>query len=176
MTKRGICIVLMLLSVEMVGAQEKHCFSLGYGFSIEMKPYLTNEFSNAVGPFVADYSYRVCPWLELGGLLAYTHVNMPENTAKWNTVGTQVDRYNNFMVLGKLDFVWFGRPNVKMYSGIAGGLEWRMQSGKRGSYTSSYFASHITVFGISAGKKMYGNLELGYGCLGMMRLGIGYKL
>lgn len=176
MFKKGIIIVFVLLCAVMANAQGEHSFTFGYGYSPEVKPYLTNEFPNAVGPFLGGYAYRVTSWLEMGATLGYTHVNMPESTEDLSSLRLQVKKYNNIMLLGMIDFVWFRKPYLKMYSGIGGGIDYRIQSGERGHYTSCYFASQITVFGISAGKQLFGNLELGYGNLGMIRLGIGYKL
>lgn len=176
MFKKGVMVVFMLFCAMLANAQGKHFFTFGYGYSPEVKPYLTNEFSNGVGPFFGGYSYSVTSWLEVGATVGYTHVNMPENPADLSSIRLQVKKYNNIMLLGIIDFVWLQKPYLKMYSGLGGGIDCRIQSGERGHYTSCYFASQITVLGISAGKQVYGNLELGYGNLEMIRLGIGYKL
>lgn len=174
--KRILIGLVMLLCVGVANAQEKHNLFLGYGYSPVVEPYLSSELPNSIGPFVAAYSYEATPWLEVGGQIGYTHASKEESYTNWITVSSQVQQYNTIVLVGKMDFVWFRRPMVKFYSGIGGGIDWRLQSGDRGHYGTTYLTSQITAIGISTGKRLYGNLELGYGSMGIARIGIGYKL
>lgn len=173
--KRITIVITLLLCAVLTYAQERHHIVLGYGYTPEIEPYFTADLPNSIGTFAVGYAFEATSWLEVGAQLGYSSAHREESQTSWNTVSSLVRNYNTIVLIGKMDFVWFRRPVVKLYSGIGGGFNWRIQSGDRGHYGATYLTSQITAIGISAGKQLYGNLELGYGIMGIARIGIGYK-
>jgi hypothetical protein len=123
-----------------------------------------------------SYHYNLKKWLSLGAYLSYSGsyanlnrcVDDKKETSYWN---------NYFAVMTSVRFNFLSKPMVRLYGECGIGVYYsRHKDSWWSKYsTDSSLCGQLTFFGVSVGKKLFGFSEVGFGCLGLIRGGIGYR-
>lgn len=108
-------------------------------------------------------------WLGLGCDLAYSYCRIYGSSAdKTAYIPSHI-----IMPMFNINFYYFRREHVELYSGLTTGLAFWFE---KGSNNTVLFAGHINAFGVSAGgKHLRYHCEIGAGVKGSINMGIGYK-
>lgn len=125
------------------------------------------------------YTYKFVKWFELTGYANYSgyYQNYYDNRTKEKAFSANT---HCFGITGFARFVYLNRRYVKLYSGLGMGLGISMDQFTapeyKGSSASLQFNFAATLFGVRAGGKVYGLVELNAGTLGLFTAGIGFEL
>lgn len=113
-----------------------------------------------------SYKYRIKKWFWVGGAISYTAVaSRPLSEQHWSQ--------SHFIAIApEVRFSYLNKPWVTLYSGI--NLGFAITCGNALPETQVNFISHINLFGVKAGKNLYGFFEFGVGAKGFLSTGIGY--
>lgn len=130
-----------------------------------------------VMPISVGYFYQVLDWLQVGGEVA-TY----SSGESWNSFADsrKVAYYNNtnlYLAAG-VRFNYFHKNITDLYSGCLVGANVRFFATENDPlyYVSGRCAWQITALGVRFGKKVYGNVEIGYGYKGFCSVGIGVRI
>lgn len=132
--------------------------------------------------FNLQYHYAFNHWLELGVIVGtsahgryYTY--LPDNSR------TLYGTYQVY-VMPSMRFTYLRRNLINLYAGLAVGVEMDI-NGLRSPYQSSQIktwgigfmpAGQFTGFGMQVGRRVYWNLEIGFGTKSIFNTGLGVKL
>lgn len=126
--------------------------------------------------FSAGYMYSVYKWLHVGGLVSFHNVSRN----KYETLSgrrTSTMQRNYISVIPTVRFSYLNRKYVKLYSsigiGYCGSVVRNFDSRKK--RLESFAAYDITYFGVSAGGRLFGSVELGVYTAGYVKFAIGYR-
>lgn len=174
--------------------QPKNELSLGYGaistsnvldaFIDVVSAMFGAKYENTrfVGPFTAEYFYRVSPLVGVGGIAVYNH-HKEDVVQHEQITGRRTSDY--FTIMPAVKFNWLRRQNWGMYSKVAVGYT-------RGDFTTTgkdsegmptketngnnFFNFQATMAGIEAGgDRIRGFAELGFGEQGVLHGGVRFR-
>lgn len=152
----------------------RHCLQASYGMLPVNSAFSNNAEKKDTGSFALTYLFHANEWVAFGADFAYSHAWF---SAMADPELAYPKNDNSFVVAGHCDVLWFRRQFVRMYSGLALGVDVRVQESYRGRFVNPHSACHLTCCGVAADyKKAFGKFELGYGCLGCVRMAIGCKI
>jgi len=135
----------------------------------------------SIGSFTLSYFYRLKKWLWLGGTVNTTSTFGGEC---FDAITKERLPYANGTYLGfapAIRFSYFNREIVTLYSGLAVSFGCAFTTTKdpvkktTRVYTRFGVQPQFTLFGVSFGNKIFGNIELGIGYKGFASVGFGYK-
>lgn len=139
---------------------------------------ITTEYSNP--NLYVYYGYRIHKgWKATVALSHYTnHEFTKEPQSGYPNIN---DRESHFRITPAVQYEWFNRGLVTMYSDIGLTVEFTAKEYKTdgvitddGRYT--YVRPNVTPFGITVGKKLFGFAELfSFGPRGFFNMGVGYR-
>ena len=126
--------------------------------------------------FSLSYYYQPLKWLEVGCELS----TMSRcTTEKYLSNGETYAYYlnTNLYIAAGVRFDYFHKNITDLYSGFTLGANVRFHTTESTPLlmTTSRFTWQITALGVRFGKKVYGNVELGYGYKGLLSAGVGYR-
>lgn len=141
-----------------------------------------NNHTYVAGTYGIHYGYNVLKWLRVGGGLSYGHFKTEATYMK----KLHVERYDELILLAKVDFTYLNRRYVRLYSGVGAGVDFTFMSktvdGKRlsedeaGKSFIPLPAWTVTALGVEAGsKRVYGIAEVNIGFTDLLRVGVGVR-
>ncbi len=146
-----------------------------YDVMVDMS--LSSMYSDYSGPIYstgvisAEFAYNFKKWFALTAQLGYQGL-FADNFSAGSDVKTSVSNGYILTFMPQARFTFFHRPMVRLYSSLGIGV---VGAAFRGDDEVSV-AAHLTAFGVSFGKKVYGKCELGIRTdyMGAM-IGLGYR-
>lgn len=124
--------------------------------------------------FSVGYMQELSRWLALGVQTSYSGIYQSQRLD-----GMTTDRlYKQRLALYPLvRFTYLNRPMVRLYSGVGlgVGMTWEREFFDPDVRYSVYPTGQVTFFGVSVGRQLFANWELGYGAKGYLTLGMGYR-
>ncbi len=123
------------------------------------------------------YYYQLLKWLQIGGEVSTMSLCTTENYLSNDKAYAYFLNTNLYIAPG-VRFNYFHKKITDLYSGLTLGVNMRFHSTESNSLLlmSGKFALQITALGVRFGKRVYGNIEIGYGYKGLLSAGIGYRL
>lgn len=142
------------------------------GYSI-MKDTIVDYTCSMYGIPTLEYNRKLNPWLSIGASLS---VN-PINTFMRGKSGVEFTfTYYQVPIMARIDFHYFNKGLVSMYSGLQGGGNLLIFQDRKGfsTVTDTGFgvAWHVNAFGIRIGKTIGAYMEWGVGYRGIVNFGI----
>lgn len=141
-----------------------------------------NNHTYIAGTYGIHYGYNALKWLRVGGGISYGHFKTEATYMKKR----HVERYDELILLAKVDFTYLNRRYVRLYSGVGAGVDFTFMSktvdGKRlsedeaGKFFQALPAWTFTALGVEAGgKRVYGIAEVNIGFTDLLRVGLGVR-
>ena len=126
--------------------------------------------------FSLGYFYQILPWLEIGGEISTMSMCDTEHYLSNDEIYAHYLRSNLYIATG-VRFAYYHKNITDLYSGLLLGVNIHFHSTESIPLlsTSGRFTWQVTALGVRFGKKVYGNVEVGYGYKGMLSIGIGYR-
>lgn len=112
----------------------------------------------------------------VGATLSYQYESQKriDRDAQVGGIDTRGGTYLNMLLSGRYYPLY--RPQVRIYTELHIGRGHWWESDYMGAIdSSSHTLFHVTIFGLSVGKRVFGFGEFGVGHLGLLRTGIGYR-
>jgi len=185
----------MLTAPQIAHAQDepKHSIRLTYGIGTAAEfQDATDEIFDAVlsngtrasnttysGSLGLQYDYTLSAKFSVGLGLVY------ETIKKDVTVTTTTDvTYNEgysakyTTILASATYSYMSKPKFGMFARLAIGpsfLKEKVSTTQTAENTATKFAYQISPIGIRAGQKLYFHAEAGYGYIGILAIGVGYR-
>ena len=123
-----------------------------------------------------SYTSELKRWLALSINASYSGVFQNERET---ASGKKMDKYtkHRIAIYPMVRFTYFNRPSVRLYSavGLGFGMKREGWSNNDDYDYENYVSGQITFFGISVGKKLFASWEFGYGSMGILNMGVGYR-
>ncbi len=125
--------------------------------------------------FSLGYNYQFQRWFSFGAIISYTNYKNIDSAIS----ATRTEHHLSIMPIAS--FHWFTSPTdvFSLYSSVGAGISnvFYSNSGRivSGDNNRCAFCGQINFLGFRAGNRFFGFGELGYGTLGIMRFGLGYK-
>ena len=126
--------------------------------------------------FSLGYTQELSQWLSLGMQAAYSGVFQDQRLA--DTGITTDRRYTHrFALYPAVRFTYLNRPIIRLYSGagLGVGMKWERDFFEHEARYRVFPTGQVTFFGLSVGKQLFANWELGYGVKGYLTFGMGYR-
>lgn len=130
----------------------------------------------ALGMVHLNYGYRVTERFQLAVNASYAlALGTVSEILTGERAGTHLADYR--MLLPVFRFTWVQRPYLRVYSSFGLGLSVYREELTRTEwkYLGLNTAVQLVPLGIAAGRKWFGFAELGYGSLGVVQAGVGYR-
>ena len=126
--------------------------------------------------FSLGYYYQPLQWLEVGGEVSTMSMCMTENYLSNEATYAYYLNTNLYIAAG-VRFDYFHQKITDLYSGLTLGANIRFHTTESAPLlmTSARFTWQVTALGIRFGKRVYGNVEVGYGYKGLLSVGIGCR-
>jgi len=126
--------------------------------------------------FSLCYYYRPLKWLEVGSEVSTMSMCMTENYLADDKVYAYYLHSNLYIAAGAR-FNYFHKHITDLYSGFTIGANIRFHTTESTPLllATARFTWQITALGVRFGKRVYGNVEIGYGYKGMLSAGVGYR-
>ena len=133
---------------------------------------------NGYGAFAFQYQYRVSRLIQVGALLTY---NPGSCDIRYDNGTTSYSSTMFLSFMPRIDFNYLRRPYFTMYSGIALGITYvsfrNNYSNQADDISSGLgFGFQLNGIGFRVGKDIGGFVEIGYGCQGLINLGVSARL
>ncbi|MDR1591758.1 MAG: hypothetical protein LBS16_02590 [Prevotellaceae bacterium] len=167
----------MTLSGDMIGYPryyDYYSYYYSYGYSW-MLP-LTYSEPIYIGGLSLSYYYHPAKWFWVGG---WAYGAATSGGEVYDAHTDKLLRTNDCFMLSiapAVRFSYLNRKAVTLYSGLAFGFSFLWtDTGVNNTGFELLPASQVTFFGVSFGKKLFGNVELGIGMKGIISAGIGYR-
>jgi hypothetical protein len=124
-----------------------------------------------------SYGHEIKKWLALSIHLSYAGAMQNERLASDDRIVNK-HRLHRFAVFPTVKFTYLNRPFVRLYSAVGFGFGWKRA--KWDTHSTYYInetrvSGQLTCFGVSVGKDLFASWEIGYGSLGFVTLGGGYR-
>jgi len=167
-----ICFVVVALQVN---AQPLMRRSIGvswnyFGFN---STHSNNSEKQTFGTIGVNYGYCFNKWIEVNGSIGWSHSWFGPDA---NPAYAYPKKDNSILLLAGCDVNWFQKGLIQLYSGVAGGVDVRVQKNDRGSYTTMELAGQFDAVGMELDLgRAYIDMSLGWGSMGCVRLGAGIK-
>lgn len=120
------------------------------------------------------YTQELSRWLALGVQTSYSGIYQSQRLD-----GMSVDHLytHRLAIYPAVRFTYLNRPMVRLYSGLGlgVGMKWEREFFNPDVRYSVFPTGQVTFFGVSVGRALFANWELGYGVKGYLTLGMGYR-
>jgi hypothetical protein len=131
------------------------------------------------GSISAGYTYNILRWLAIGSTLTYAG-DFQKRYDRISNEEKGTNRTNRLYLTPMVRFNYLNRPIVRLYSQMGVGISYvhTKQHFGENPYSSSDcgLSAHVTFFGISVGRQLFGFAELlSVGVQGSFVVGMGYK-
>lgn len=154
--------------------QEDHCF---HNWSDQNRPAVNVGYAEEyfVLPITIGYFYQVLDWLQVGGEIS----TMSDADVNKTWAGDRLSQFlqTNLYIAAGARFNYYHKNITDLYSGLLIGTNIRFLSSDKDKLlnASGKFTWQVTALGVRFGKRIYGNVELGYGYKGVISAGIGAR-
>ena len=135
--------------------------------------------TTSTGTFFLGYNRSLAKWVSAGIMVGYQRINCD---IRWSD-GTQTVTIDNVLVMVSARFNYIRGPWVTGYSGISAGIMYLNErdiftgiDNPDQMYSTFTFSPQITLFGLRVGRQFGGFVEFGLGYMGVINLGLSYKL
>lgn len=132
--------------------------------------------------FEIDYKYNLNRIVSFGGSVGYSYYETPGTILSESGNVSAVENTHIVRILAHAAFNWFNREKVRLYTSVGAGIKVKydneVQSDQLPSmpYTCSVSPTiDLCAFGISIGKRVFGNIQIGFMSAGIITAGIGYR-
>ena len=166
---------------------------LGYGFLSDMQIMLafTNTYGtissaiagepvstdySSTGPVIAGFNFFTSKRLTIGPEL---NVLQLKRTERYESGAIVRDQFFIVNVSGRLDYRYFMRDAVQLYSGLSLGGAYIVDQSENvanDDRSGFFIAYHLNLLGIRVGKSWAGYAEFGFGRNGLLHVGIAKAL
>lgn len=155
---------------------------LFHQWASESRPYVLppniSVYKDAwiVPTFSLGYYYQLLNWLEVGGELSTMSMCTTENyLSNEETYAYYLE--TNLYIAAAVRFNYYHNKITNLYSGLALGTKIRFHSTESTPllFATAGFTWQLTALGVRFGKKVYGNIEIGYGYKGLLSAGVGCR-
>jgi len=157
-------------------AQETaHPHSLGASWSYMgfNSTHSKNSDKKTFGTVGIKYEYRINQWVAVNGNLGWSHSWFGADADPTNAYPK---KDNAILALAGCDVTWLHKGIVQLHSGVAGGVDIRVQENDRGTYTTAQLAGQFDALGLRLDwSRAYLDLSAGWGSMGCIRIGTGIK-
>lgn len=151
----------------------KHSVGVSWDYLGFNSTYSKNSEKRSFGTIGFDYRYRFNEWIAAKGSIGWSH--------SW--FGADADpayaypkKDNAILLLAGCDVNWLQKGMLQLYSGVAGGVDVRVQKNDRGSYTTMGLAGQFDAIGLELEwGRAFVDMSAGWGSLGCIRLGTGLR-
>lgn len=165
-----ICILAIVLQVQ-AQSMAKHSVEISWNYFGFNSTYSKNSDKKTFGTIVLDYGYRFNKWIAINGKVGWTHSWF---NADANPITAYPKKDNAILILAGCDVYWFQKDILQLHSGVAGGVDIRVQNNNRGSYTTLGLSAQIDAIGLKLNwSRAYIDFAVGWGSLGCIKLGAG---
>jgi len=126
-----------------------------------------------IGTYGMDYYYQVNPWLRPGAKFVYEGLS----TTITDSTGV-VNKYytSTISVMPSVQFSYFNKKYVKLYSGFDIGVTNISDNNKNTSNSSTILGLNLTLLGIRVGNEhIYGVVETNIGMDAILKAGLGVR-
>ena len=123
-----------------------------------------------------SYTNEIKRWLALSINATYSGAYQNEREAGTGKI-TDKYRRHRISVYPMVRFTYFNRPVIRLYSaaGFGFGMIKDGWSNNNLYETKTDIDGQVTFFGVSVGKKLFASWELGFGSMGYLTMGGGYR-
>lgn len=151
----------------------KHSVGVSWSYFGFNSTFSKNSEKKTFGTIGINYEYRVNKWIAVNGNIGWSHSWFKVDA---NPTYAYPKKDNAILLLAGCDVNWFQKGILHLHSGVAGGVDIRVQKNDRGSYTTVALAGQFDVIGLKLDwKRAYIDLLAGWGSTGCIRLGGGFK-
>lgn len=165
-----LCIVAMALQVQ-AQSMTKHAVGISWNYFGFNSTYSKNSEKKTFGTFVIDYEYRFNKWIAINGNVGWSHSWFAPNA---NPATAYPKKDNAILILPGCDVYWFQKGIVQLHSGVAGGVDIRVQKNNRGSFTTVGLAGQFDAIGLKLNwSRAFIDFAAGWGSLGCIKVGAG---
>lgn len=165
------------LNLMMTGHREyKDAFSEWAGESRPYGNYSRYEDEWFCPPITLGYYYQLLPWLQVGGEVSTAMLCTTEN---YLSTGKSYAHWlnTNLYIAPGVRFNYYHKKITDLYSGVNVGVNVRLHSTEKDPLvlSSARVTWQLTALGVRFGKRVYGNVEIGYGYKGLLSIGVGTR-
>ncbi|MGP1462836.1 hypothetical protein [Tannerella sp.] len=123
-----------------------------------------------------SYTQEMKRWLAVGLNVSYSGVFQNRRVSESFLIDDTY-RKHRFAFYPTVRFIYLNRPVVRLYSGfgLGFGMESEREFGMREYSHRTFVTGQLTFFGVSFGRNLFGSWEIGYGTMGFLKAGAGYR-
>jgi len=152
----------------------EHSVGMSWGQLGFNSTHSKNSDKKTFGTIGLNYACRFNRWITLSGDIGWTHSWFSPDA---DPALAYPKKDNAILLLAGCNICWFQSGILQLQSGVAGGLDVRVQKNDRGSYKTVGLAGQFDALGAKLDwKRTYASLSVGWGSMGCVRLGVGIKL
>lgn len=127
-------------------------------------------------PITLGYYYQLLPWMQVGGEVSTAMLCTTEN---YLSTGKSYAHWlnTNLYIAPGVRFNYYHKKITDLYSGVNLGVNVKLHSTEKDPLvlSSARVTWQLTALGVRFGKRVYGNVELGYGYKGLLSVGVGTR-
>lgn len=151
----------------------KHSVGVSWSYWGFNSTYSKNSEKQTFGTFDVNYAYRFNRWIAVNGSAGWSHSWF---AADANPANAYPKKDNSFLLLAGCDVCWFQKGVLQLHSGVAGGLDIRVQKNDRGSYSTTGLAWQFDAVGLRLNwERVFMDMAAGWGSRGCIRIGAGFN-
>jgi len=154
--------------------QKKHSVGVSWDYMGYNSTHSKNSDKKTFGTVGVKYSYHCNKWISVNGKAGWSHAWFGDDA---DPLHAYPKKDNAILLLAGCDVSWFQKGIIQLHSGVAGGVDVRVQKNDRGSYTTVGLAGQFDALGLKLDwDRIYVDMSAGWGSMGCVRLGVGFKL
>ena len=154
--------------------QQDQCYHI---WDVANRPAINVGYADEyfVLPITVGYYYQILDWLQIGGEISTMSAADVRNT--WGGDKLAEFLQTNLYVSTGVRFNYYSKNITDLYSGLLLGANVRFLSSDKDHLLNAggMFTWQLTALGVRFGRRIYGNVELGYGYKGLLSVGIGSR-
>lgn len=153
--------------------QEKHSVSASWNYFGFNSTYSKNSDKKTFGTIGITYGYRFNKLISVNGNVGWSHSWFKEGATPSYAYPK---KDNAILILAGCNVDWFHKGMIHLHSGVAGGVDIRVQTNDRGSYSTVGLAGQLDAIGLTLDlNRLFIDLTSGWGSMGCIRFGVGYN-
>lgn len=150
------------------------CDDIGWWYPLGETTYDGPVYTT--GALGVAYGYQVLKHLQIGVTLNYVRYSGSRYDV---TMGDRPVAKKSLNYIGLMPYVrgtWLNRRHVQLYSALnLGMLYMHEKEYEERFYNDMSVTAHLTLLGVSVGRKVFGFAEYGVGARGFFTVGVGYR-
>jgi hypothetical protein len=124
-----------------------------------------------------SYTHEIKRWLAMSVNFSYSGVSQNERSTENDHIVNKYSKHR-FSLFPSAKFTYLNRPMIRLYSAAGFGLGLKREkwySNSNHFTNETHISGQLTFFGVSVGKKLFASCEMGYGSMGILTMGGGYR-